>query len=113
MALCAPAQAVAFAARSSLASLPAMVESAQLAKMPPVVSGFILPLAASIFRVGGAVAMPVGALFVARLYGLPLSSAQLAAIALTSDFELVHGSRHSWRQHHRARAGDGVRESAD
>jgi Na+/H+-dicarboxylate symporter len=84
VALCAPAQAVAFAARSSLASLPAMVESAQIAKMPPVVSGFILPLAASIFRVGGAVAMPVGALFVARLYGLPLSSAQLAAIALTS-----------------------------
>ena len=66
VALCAPAQAVAFAARSSLASLPAMVESAQIAKMPPVVSGFILPLAASIFRVGGAVAMPVGALFVAR-----------------------------------------------
>ena len=84
VALCAPAQAVAFAARSSLASLPAMVESAQIAKMPPVLSGFILPLAASIFRVGGAVAMPVGALFVARLYGLPLSSAQLAAIALTS-----------------------------
>jgi proton glutamate symport protein len=84
VALCAPAQAVAFAARSSLASLPAMVESAQIAKMPPVVSGFILPLAASIFRVGGAVAMPVGVLFVARLYGLPLSSAQLAAIALTS-----------------------------
>ena len=84
VALCAPAQAVAFAARSSLASLPAMVESAQIAKMPPVVSGLILPLAASIFRVGGAVAMPVGALFVARLYGLPLSSAQLAAIALTS-----------------------------
>jgi Na+/H+-dicarboxylate symporter len=49
VALCAPAQAVAFAARSSLASLPAMVESAQIAKMPPVVSGFILPLAASIF----------------------------------------------------------------
>jgi proton glutamate symport protein len=86
VALCAPAQAVAFAARSSLASLPAMVESAQIAKMPPVVSGFILPLAASIFRVGGAVAMPVGVLFVARLYGLPLSSAQLAAIALTTVF---------------------------
>jgi len=38
VALCAPAQAVAFAARSSLASLPAMVESAQIAKMPPVVN---------------------------------------------------------------------------
>jgi len=84
VALCAPAQAVAFASRSSLASLPAMVESAQIAKMPPVVSGFILPLAASVFRVGGAVAMPVGVLFVARLYGLSLTTTQLAAIAFTS-----------------------------
>ena len=84
VALCAPAQAVAFASRSSLASLPAMVESAQIAKMPPVVSGFILPLAASVFRVGGAVAMPVGVLFVARLYGLSLTTTQLTAIAFTS-----------------------------
>src|SRR5213076_3191100 len=44
---CAPAQAVAFASRSSLAALPAMLESAERAHMPPVVSGFILPLAAS------------------------------------------------------------------
>jgi Na+/H+-dicarboxylate symporter len=84
VALCAPAQAVAFASRSSLAALPAMVESAQRAKMPPVIAGFILPLAASVFRVGGAVAMPVGVLFVARLYGVPLTATQLASIALTS-----------------------------
>jgi Na+/H+-dicarboxylate symporter len=84
VALCAPAQAVAFASRSSLAALPAMVESAQRVKMPPVISGFILPLAASVFRVGGAVAMPVGVLFVARLYGVPLTATQLASIAFTS-----------------------------
>jgi proton glutamate symport protein len=83
-ALCAPAQAVAFASRSSLAALPAMVESAEQAKMPPVISGFILPLAASIFRVGGAVAMPVGVLFLARLYAVPLSAPQLASVAFTS-----------------------------
>jgi len=84
VALCAPAQAVAFASRSSLAALPAMVESAQRVKMPPVISGFILPLAASVFRVGGAVAMPVGVLFVARLYGVALTTTQLASIAFTS-----------------------------
>ena len=84
VAFCAPAQAVAFASRSSLAALPAMVESAQRVDMPPVVSGFILPLAASVFRVGGAIAMPVGVLFVARLYGLPLGPTQLASIAFTS-----------------------------
>jgi len=84
VALCAPAQAVAFASRSSLAALPAMVEGAQRLKMAPVISGFILPLAASVFRVGAAVAMPVGVLFVARLYGVPLTTTQLASIAFTS-----------------------------
>ena len=82
--LCAPAQAVAFASRSSLAALPAMVESAERADMPPIVSRFILPLAASVFRVGGAVAIPVGVLFLARLYGVTLSPAQLASILFTA-----------------------------
>lgn len=77
---CAPAQAVAFASRSSLAALPAMVESGERAALPPVVARFILPLAASVFRVGAAVAMPVGVLFLARLYGATLSPAQLASV---------------------------------
>ena len=80
---CAPAQAVAFASRSSLAALPAMVESGERAHLPPVVARFILPLAASVFRVGAAVAMPVGVLFLARLYGATLSSAQLASVVFT------------------------------
>jgi Na+/H+-dicarboxylate symporter len=80
---CAPAQAVAFASRSSLAALPAMVESAERVNMPPAVSRFILPLAASVFRVGGAVAQPVGALFLARLYGITLTPSQLASVAFT------------------------------
>ena len=83
VAFCAPAQAVAFASRSSLAALPAMVESAERAHMPPVVSGFLLPLAASVFRVGAAVAQTVGVLFLARLYGVPLSPLQLASIVFT------------------------------
>jgi len=80
---CAPAQAVAFASRSSLAALPAMIESAERAKMPPVVSRFILPVAASVFRVGGAVAQPVGVLFLARLYGIALSPGQLASVVFS------------------------------
>jgi len=80
---CAPAQAVAFASRSSLAALPAMVESGERADLPPVVSRFIIPLAASVFRVGAAVAMPVGVLFLARLYGATLSPAQLASVVFT------------------------------
>src|SRR5262249_21776128 len=81
---CPPAQAVGFAARSSLAALPAMVESADRSGLPPVVSGFIVPLAASVFRVGAAVAMPVGALFLARLYGVSISASQLASIVFAT-----------------------------
>jgi Na+/H+-dicarboxylate symporter len=80
---CAPAQAVAFASRSSLAALPAMVESGERANLPPVVARFIVPLAASVFRIGAAVAMPVGVLFLARLYGATLSPAQLASVVFT------------------------------
>ena len=83
VAFCAPAQAVAFASRSSLAALPAMVESGERANLPPIVARFILPLAASVFRVGAAVAMPVGVLFLARLYGATLSTAQLASVVFT------------------------------
>jgi proton glutamate symport protein len=81
---CAPAQAVAFASRSSLAALPAMLEGAERARLPPVVSRFVLPLAASVSRVGAAVAMPVGALFLARLYGVALSPPQYASIVFAT-----------------------------
>jgi len=84
VAYCAPSQAVAFASRSSLAALPAMVESAERAGLPAAVSGFVLPLAASMFRVGGAVAIPVGALFLARLYAVPVPAPQLASIVFTT-----------------------------
>jgi Na+/H+-dicarboxylate symporter len=80
---CAPAQAVAFSSRSSLAALPAMLESAERAGAPPVVSGFILPLAASVFRFGAAIAQTVGVLFLARLYGVALSVPQIASIVVT------------------------------
>jgi Na+/H+-dicarboxylate symporter len=79
---CAPAQAVAFSSRSSLAALPAMLESAERAGSPPIVTAFILPLAASVFRFGAAVAQTVGVLFLARLYGATLSAPQLISIGV-------------------------------
>jgi proton glutamate symport protein len=51
--------------------------------MPPAITGFLLPLAANVFRVGAAVAQPVGVLFLARLYGVVLSPAQLGSVVLT------------------------------
>jgi proton glutamate symport protein len=81
----APAQAVAISARSSMAALPAMLEGARLTlKLPEQVSGFILPLAATTFRSGGAVMQPLGILFLAKLYGVDLSAAQLASVVVAS-----------------------------
>lgn len=83
---CAPAQAVAFSSRSSLASLPAMLESVERAGAPPVIAGFIVPLAASVFRFGAAIAQTVGVLFLARLYDITLTPPQLASIIVTVVF---------------------------
>jgi len=79
-----PSQAVAFSARSSLAALPAMMEASRSRlRLPEQISSFFLPLAASTFRPGGAIGITVGIAFVARLYGIDLSPAQLATIILT------------------------------
>jgi Na+/H+-dicarboxylate symporter len=83
---CAPSQAIAFASRSSLAALPAAVESAERAGLAPTVSRLVLPLAISVFHFGAAVAQPVGALFVARLFGVALSPSEVASIVLAVVF---------------------------
>ncbi len=81
----APPQAVAFSSRSSLASLPAMVQQSERKLNSPVtVTSFVLPLAASVFRAGSAIALPTGVLFIAKLYGVPIGPGGLATIALTS-----------------------------
>ena len=79
-----PAQAVAFSSRSSLASLPAMIEGARkVLGLGEEITVFLVPLAGSIFRVGSAVAQTVGVLFLARLYDVPLDGAQLVTVILT------------------------------
>lgn len=80
----APAQAVAFSSRSSLAALPAMIEAAETRlHFPPEISRFLLPLSASTFRAGSGVGLTVSVLFVARLYGVDLSIAQLVTVIAT------------------------------
>ncbi|MDQ3698337.1 MAG: dicarboxylate/amino acid:cation symporter [Gemmatimonadota bacterium] len=80
----APAQAVALSSRSSLAALPAMIEGAvKVLRVPPEVSSFFLPLAASVFRAGTGVAVTFGVLFLARLYDVTLSPAQIATVVVT------------------------------
>ena len=81
----APAQAVAFSARSSLGALPAMIEGAErILGLPPSITTFFLPLAASMYRVGGVIAQVVGVLFLAKLYGVELATSQLLTIGVTA-----------------------------
>lgn len=79
---CAPAQAVAFGTRSSLASLPLMLEEAERTlKLPVQVAGVVLPAAVSVFKFASPIARFAGALTIAYLYGVELGPAQTAALA--------------------------------
>ncbi|MBI4542289.1 MAG: dicarboxylate/amino acid:cation symporter [Gemmatimonadetes bacterium] len=82
----APAQAVGFTTGSSIAALPAMMDAAvrKLDISAPVAS-FVLPLGAALNRPGTAIYHTSAALFIASLYGISLSGAQLA-IVLSSTF---------------------------
>jgi Na+/H+-dicarboxylate symporter len=81
----APAQAVAFSSRSSLAALPALIAGAheRLHASPPI-TGFVLPFAVSVFRINVPIAWVVGALFLAKLYGVELGGAALIGLVITA-----------------------------
>ena len=83
-------QVVAMSTRSSLASLPALIESAERRLgLPPAVSGFVLPLSVATFKATTPPTYIVGALFIAHLYGIELSAQQiltLAALAVVLSF---------------------------
>jgi proton glutamate symport protein len=78
---CAPVQAVAISTRSSLASLPALLESARTLKLPPQIAGLTIPLGVSVFKYGSPIARITGTLFIAKLYGIELGGAELMALA--------------------------------
>jgi len=78
-----PAQIVAVSTRSSLASLPALLEGAERRLgLSKVVSGFVMPLAVSTFKVNRTISAPAKVLFMAYLYGMTLSWPQLVAFVL-------------------------------
>ena len=79
-----PAQIVGVSTRSSLASLPALLEGAERRMgMSPVVSGFVMPLAVSTFKVNRTISSPAKLMFMAYLYGIPLSLPLLATFCLS------------------------------
>jgi proton glutamate symport protein len=78
-----PVQVTAFATQSSLACLPAMIERAKVnLGVPDRVSGLVLPLAVSIFRLSSPAANMAVAMFVANVYGLHPAPTQYAAAVL-------------------------------
>ncbi len=81
-----PAQLIGVSCSSSIASLPAMVSSATALDIPPRVSGFVLPLAVSVFKPAATVAWIVGALFVGRIYGVDVDARALGIIAAAGIF---------------------------
>ncbi len=81
------AQVVAVTTRSSLASLPALLEAAHGRLMlPAAVSGFTLPLSVAVFKSSTPITQICGTLLVSRLYGIPISATQLLTIAAVSVF---------------------------
>ncbi|MEO6800738.1 MAG: cation:dicarboxylase symporter family transporter [Rhodanobacter sp.] len=78
-----PAQVVALSTQSSLASLPAMLESAdRKLGYPEPVTALTLPMAVSLFRLTSPVQYMTSAAFIAWAYGIDLSAAQLLTGAL-------------------------------
>jgi proton glutamate symport protein len=79
----APAQLMAAGSRSSLASLPALIDGARRAYGDrPGITGLVLPLAVSTFKINTPVSELIGPVFLAHLYGIDLSFAQVLSMAL-------------------------------
>ena len=82
-----PAQTIAFSSSSSIATLPAMVRGAEDdLHLPKDVTGFVLPLAVSVFKFAAPVAWTFGARFVAWFYQVPLGLSAYVTMAFTIVF---------------------------
>lgn len=75
-----PSMLMGFSATSSMAALPTMLDAADRElQIPRPVSGFVLPLAATINRGGSAVFQAIAVVFIARLYGIPFGFGEMLA----------------------------------
>jgi proton glutamate symport protein len=70
-----PSQAVAFTTRSSLASLPSLLDAARTRiGVPEPVAAFVLPVAVSVFKLNRTISSPLKLIVLAHLYGTSADS---------------------------------------
>ncbi len=74
----APAQAVAFSTQSSLATLPAMLKSAERIGVPVLAAGVTLPMAVAVFRATSPAMNMAVVIYIAYWFGYELTFAQMA-----------------------------------
>ena len=77
-------QIVAFSTASSMATLPVTMGACDNMGISKQVSGFVVPLGATINMTGNAIYYTLVALFFAQFYGIELGIAQYVAIAVTA-----------------------------
>lgn len=81
----APAQAVAFSSRSSLAALPALIAGArERLGLGAEATSVVLPFAVTMLRINVPIAWVVGIAFLGQLYGVPMDAVTLASVIVTS-----------------------------
>lgn len=81
----APAQLIALSSRSSLASLPALIDGmTQHLRLPPRAIAVVLPLAAAVFKINAGATWAFGAVFVAKLYGVPIGAEQFVILGFAT-----------------------------
>ena len=79
---CAPAQAVGFSTRSSMSTLPILLEQAERTLgLPKHVTGLVLPAAVSVFKYASPMTRIAGTYLIATLYGIELGMVEWASLA--------------------------------
>ncbi len=79
----APAQAVGFSTRSSLATLPVLIEEAEnTLHLPAQASALVLPAAVAVFKYASPVVRITGMFFVASLFGIELGLIETASLVV-------------------------------
>jgi Na+/H+-dicarboxylate symporter len=80
-----PGTTVGFTTASSMAALPAMMDTAlEDLKISPPIASFVLPLTATINRPGSAIYQATAVVFMGSLYGVHIGPAQYVAAIATS-----------------------------